>query len=150
MKSLKTFVAHGQIKDGVHSFDNERHVKGMLSLFSNTKTRVVFEKPRGTRSKNMNNYYFGVVLPEISEHTGFLVEELHEIFKSKYLRSKRVWRGGDMTVLKSTSSLTTDEFGEYLSSVILEAGELGITIPEADKEYRVKRDFDLKVNVNKI
>lgn len=138
MKKLDTFTAHGELKGGKLVLSNERYFRGNLAYFEDCKVRVIVERLKNSRSKDQNNYYWGVVLPEIATHTGFSAEELHDVFKSKYLKDKRVWRGGNITVLKSTTALSTGEFAEYLQNVILEAGEMEIAIPEADKLYQFK------------
>jgi len=66
---------------------------------------------------------------------GERVVGLHEIFKARFLRRTRVWRGAEMTIAKSTAELTSDEFAEYLAKVIQEGVELGVVVPEADKDW---------------
>ena len=141
MKALKTFVHHGEIKGGKLILDNPRYWKGMVMGFADAKVRIVLEKVRGTRTQKQNRYYWGVVLELIAEHTGYLAEEVHEVMKSKFLRQKKVWRGGEITVLRSTSDLTSDEFGEYIEQVRAEGAEMEIDIPLADKDYYVKEEF---------
>lgn len=137
-KKLTSFSVMGSLVGGTFIPNNPRYLSGMLHTFDdNKRVRVTYEAIRSTRSRQQNNYYFGVVLQLISEHTGFTVEELHELFRSKFLRTKRVWRGGEMTVLRSTTQLNSTEFGEYLAEIIREAGELEIEIPEADKDWDV-------------
>ena len=142
LRKLATFVSHGSIKDGKLVLDNPPYFRTILSGYEDTpKVRITIEKQRGARSKRANNYYWGVVLPLIGAHMGERTEDLHEIMKARFLKTKRVWRGGEITILKSTSQLTTDEFGEYIEQVIQEGAELGVIIPMADKEYRVHEQF---------
>ena len=142
LRRLNTFVSHGSIKDGKLVMNNDHYFLGMIQGFEDTnKVRITIEKERGTRSQNQNRYYWGVVLPVIAEHMGERVEDLHEVFKSRFLRKKRVWRGGEITILRSTSELTSDEFAEYLSQVIQEGAELGVVVPEADKEWVTHEQF---------
>lgn len=137
-KKLDTFVAFGKIENGKLVLKNDRYFRGMIAFFTDCPVRVVIERVKRGRSSNQNAYYWGVVLPEIALHTGHAAEELHEIFKAKYLKRKHVWRGGEILTIKSTTDLTTGEFAEYLSNVLLEAADLGIEIPEADKAYQFK------------
>lgn len=143
MKSLTTFVHQGKLVNGKLVHDNERYFLGMLSQFEDCRVRTIVEKLRGTRSSNQNRYYWGVVLPVIGEYMGERPEDLHEIFKSRFLRRKRVWRGGEITTLRSTSELTSDEMAVYLDQVCQEAAELGCVVPPADKEWAVKEEFGL-------
>lgn len=137
MKRLDSFVFTGALRKGVVTPQNPRYVRGSLALYDDCDIRVVVERRKRSRSKEQNNYYWGVVLPEIALHTGHSAEELHEIFKTRYLAKKVLWRGGEMKIPKSTSELSTNEFTEFLQCVILEAKELGLTIPEPDKEGQI-------------
>lgn len=137
MKKLDSFIFTGSLIAGKIIPKNPRYVRGMLATYADTEIRVVVERRKRSRSREQNNYYWGVVLPEIATHTGHSAEELHEIFKAKYLSRKVLWRGGDIKIPSSTTDLSTNEFAEFLQNVILEAGELGIEIPEADKEGQI-------------
>lgn len=90
-----------------------------------------------TRSNPQNRYYWGHVLPTISEHTGHSCEELHEIFKLKFNSVVAHIGKDEIIVGKSTASLKTMEFEHYLSRIITWASmELGVIItnPEDKNE----------------
>lgn len=141
-KKLTHVTFRASIKNGVLVYDNERYMRTLISNYADTdKVRVIVEKERGTRSRRANNYLWGVVYPLIAEYMGETPEDVHEIMRSKFLRTKRIWRGGELTILKSTTQLTSLEFGEYVERIIQEAAGLGISIPIADKEYRVHEQF---------
>lgn len=142
LRKLTAFTSRGSIVNGKLVLDNERHFLGMIGTFEDTpKVRIIIEKERGTRTQRQNAYYWGIVLKYIGEYMGEREEDLHEIFKARFLKTKRVWRGADITILKSTSDLTSDEFGIYIDQVIQEGAELGVVVPMADKEYRVHEQF---------
>lgn len=141
-KKLSTFISRGSIKDGKLVLDNDRYFRTILLSYEDTpKVRITIEKERGTRTLRQNNYYWGIVLKYIAEYIGEREEDLHEIFKAKFLKSRRQWRGAEMTILKSTSDLTSDEFGIYIDRVIQEGAELGVVVPMADPDYYVKEQF---------
>ena len=74
---------------------------------------------------DQNEYYWGVVLETLSD-TGYSTEELHEIFKFKFLQDKIKHH----SIIKSTSQLDTKEMEEYLENIRRFASlELGISIP---------------------
>jgi hypothetical protein len=80
------------------------------------------------RSVNQNRYYWGVVLKAIAQHTGHTTEELHRIFKEKFL--PRVFDNAGQEVEKSAKSLTVQEFALYIEQVRAFAGrELQVVIP---------------------
>lgn len=71
--------------------------------------RRVFKR----RSEHQNAYYWGVVIELIHEHTGQDREEIHGVLASEFLtRTAWNWK----TYVKSTASLTTVEFEEYLEN----------------------------------
>jgi hypothetical protein len=76
-----------------------------------------------------------VVLEYIGAHMGEHPEDLHEIFKARFLKRKKLWRGGEITILTSTTKLRSDEFGQYIERCIQEGAELGVVVPPADKNY---------------
>lgn len=137
-KTLDRLQYPARLVAGGEVIPNNPRIRGHLAFYDPCEVIVHIERRRRGRSKEQNAYYWAVVLPEISAHTGYTPEELHEIFKTRYLARKRVWRGGEITTVKSTTTLTTNEFAEFLTDVIVEARDLGIDVPEADKAYQFK------------
>lgn len=95
------------------------------------------------RSNKQNSYYWGVCLPLISEHTGFLPEEVHEILKRRFLTEQRVLKTKRsiefVDVPKSTTTLDTVSYEQFMSNVRMFASqELGISIPEPNEELNAE------------
>jgi len=95
--------------------------------------------PSKTRSKNQNDYYFGVLVKFISEETGYTPEETHDILKSmfNYKRKTIETKEGfnEVLVVKSTTGLTTVEFEEYQSKIRQWASmSLGLFLPVPNEE----------------
>lgn len=137
-KKLNRLAAQGRLKDGKIVLNNERWLKGHLSLYEDCAITLVVERRAKDRSKEQLGYLWGVVYPEMSNHTGMSPEDIHDALKSKYLKRKVLWRGYDMFSPRSTSQLTVGEMAEFISNVILEAGEMGIEVPPPDKLYQFK------------
>lgn len=76
---------------------------------------------REPRSNQQNRYYWGCVLPLISETTGHTIEECHEICKHFFSIKKIVLEEKRAThhikIPISTKQLNTVEMEEYLSKV---------------------------------
>lgn len=135
---LDRFRTRGSLKDGKLVLDNPKWFRFMLGKYEDMKDVVVsIERARLNRTKKQNNYYWGCVLEDIGKHVGEHPEDLHEIFKAKFLRRKRLWRGQELVTLGSTSKLTSDEFGEYIQRCIQEGAEMGVVVREADKNYNL-------------
>lgn len=137
-KKLRPFTARGEIKAGKLVLDSPRFLKGMVQQFADCKVNVTISPRAKRKSKEQQGYLWGVVYPYMTEHTGHTPEELHEIFKVKFLRKKRLWRGAEMVVVGSTESLTSGEMAEFITNVVREAADMGIAVPDPDKLYQFK------------
>lgn len=93
------------------------------------------------RTIRENKYYWAVPIKILSEETGIMPMEVHEILKNKFLthivfldiKNKKV----ELESTKQTSSLTTEEFEEYLRNIRTWASlELGIFIPLPNEELK--------------
>jgi hypothetical protein len=93
--------------------------------------RIAFSQPIKERSKAQNRYIWGVVYEMIAAETGYTTEEVHEHMKSMFLPRKFIEIGGVMQqITKSTTTLSTLEFNEYIDKVIaFAAQELSMSIP---------------------
>lgn len=125
------FIA--KIEKGALTFNNPDAVSAYLRGFSvGQELDVVISKRSRPRSTPQNSWYWGGILPVISRETGHTIEELHEIFKRKFLQRKIVkYRDQNIAMPGSSAECTTMEFSEYIERIRAEAAEMGITIPEA-------------------
>lgn len=104
--------------------------RSYLSHFKKGIVEVIVRTISKDRSDRQNRYYWGAVLPIISSDTGFTKEELHQIFRNKFLRYGKTYKGRNYNFSRSTTDLTTIEFEEYLDKIrIFSAAELGIVVP---------------------
>lgn len=78
---------------------------------------LVIELEKKGRSHSQNAYYW-VYLGVIARETGDTANDLHELFKRKFLPPviKSV-RGEELSVARSTTELSKVEFGEYLERI---------------------------------
>ena len=136
LRKLVSFTSHGSLKGGKLVLDNPAYFRTILFGYEDTpKVRIIIEKDRGAKTKRQLGYLFAVVYPEIARHTGMSIEDIDLALKAKYLKTKLMWRGGNLEVINEKKYLTSDEMGEYLANVLLEAGEMGIEIPQPDKNW---------------
>ena len=95
--------------------------------------KCLFQWVSTIRSNPQNNFYWGVPLEIISEHTGFTTQEVHEILKNKFLKTIKVINNLEYHSSKSTTELTTGEFKRYIEDIQQWASEvLGVIIPDPD------------------
>lgn len=138
-KVLDSFIFTGSLKNGRVVPKNPRYVKGSLQMYEDCEIRVAVERKKSGKSKEQLGYLYGVVYPEISRFTGHTVSELDLLMKHKFLKQKVLWRGLDMMVAGSKAPLTSNELAEFIQNVVLEANELGISIPPPDKLAAIDR-----------
>lgn len=105
------------------------------ALTLTTKQSVEIKKYKKNRSLAQNRTYW-LWLGIIGEFNGDSPEDLHELFKLRFLgHEEKTIMGESVTLVRSTAKLTTLEFGEYLVKVEMLAKQLGIVLPYPD-DYR--------------
>ena len=105
-------------------------IKAFLATRNGKAATVKLSVPQSTRSLKANALYWGPVLGTIAAETGNLTEDLHMIFKDKFLPRKFITLAGkELEVKKSTADLSPKDFTAYIMDIVAFAGtELGITI----------------------
>ena len=68
-----------------------------------------------TRSTEQNKYWWGVVIPQIVEATGFTPDEAHEALKEKFLGQDDLSTG--LRKIGSTATLDTGQFTDLIERV---------------------------------
>lgn len=131
---MKKHSHYGTVKDGGFVPDNETDLDITFQLLDTHRVEVNFKRVTKQRSNPQNKYYWSVVIPTISNVTGYTRDEMHEVLKYRFLQ---VAVGKDITMkmVKSTADLKTDEFQLYLSDIRNWAREiLGTFIPHPNEK----------------
>lgn len=76
---------------------------------------VYVQKRQQKRSHQANRFYWGYVLSEIADATGYTKDEAHEALKFKFLKEDG---DGPLVKVKSTADLSTEEFSAYVERVM--------------------------------
>lgn len=104
-------------------FDN--HIRSL-----DGDVQVIVRKPIKQRSNQENRYYWGVVVKLLSEHTGYSDDEMHDALRMLFLKD----HAEGLPTLKSTASLSTVDFEDYMSKVRQWASqELQVYVPEPNE-----------------
>lgn len=115
MRVLKKFKA--DIKNGKLKVRDEQGFLSYVSVVEDGEVELLVLKPIKRRTKDQNRLYWGY-LKIISEELGNTPNELHEAFKYTFLPTKTITICGDNKIIpKSTTEMTTGEFGEYLDNI---------------------------------
>ena len=125
------------IKNGNVTYQNkELFDDHMLSYEGKTVVITVGEQKK-RRSLNLNSYYWAVVVKLLSEETGYDKDEMHEVLKSMFLRTRYQIKGVWVDSTKSTTKLTHKEMSEFIEEVKRFASTtLGVYIPDPNEvEY---------------
>lgn len=118
----QTFAGVIEIKDGKNTlvYNAPQYLQHQLNKFKEgDKITVYLTNERPKRTVSQNNYYWGVYLPLIARETGELdIDSLHNLFKGKFLTKAIVEVLGEkVRITKSTTDLSTVDFGEYISAI---------------------------------
>src|ERR1039458_7616319 len=74
----------GTIRDSKLFLDKGEKFKQYLSGLNGKRVQVTVEKIKHKRSNNQNQYYWGVVVKLIAQHTGHDPEQIHELLKQQF------------------------------------------------------------------
>lgn len=101
-------------------------------------------KPYRKNRSSAQNRTMWAWLHVLSEHTGYDAEELHELFKARFLGVEaREVMGQQVFITKSTAKLTTQQFAEYMNKIEAVAAEMGVRLPIPD-DYAYAMHHDSK------
>ena len=130
-----TFEAHIKEHGKIKMFPLEQSaMKRWISTFKvGTKLEIIIRKYRSKRTLLQNNYYWGTVIPILSDYFGYEPEEMHEELKLKFNPVKSKIDPTRM-IGGSTTKMSTEEFycGEqsYVERICRWAAmEYGVYIP---------------------
>lgn len=118
---------------------NRKQFVEQLRRLRDGAVRITVERIHATRSIQQSRWYWGVIVEQIAEHTGYTPDEVHEILKAKFIPKRLAVAGGNGEIVDefviggSTAQMNKVEFGEYCEVIRRWAAEeLGIVIPDPD------------------
>lgn len=129
MKKNPTF--YGTVENGKLILDKPERLKEWLKSIGGLVV-VTVEKKRKRRSLNQNNLLW-MWYTVIGDEIGYTKEEVHAAMGDKFLKERKFVTNkltGEVVEfmhIRSTTTLSTVEMMEYMSSVEREAAEMGIT-----------------------
>ena len=131
MKKKPVPKFRGRPKNGVMSIHNLGQWERYLRTLEGIECEITVSKYRKKRSLPQNAYYFGVVCVILGDHWGYSVEEAHSAIAYEFLM---VSEDGKPNYVRSTTSLNTEEFNEFLEFVKRWASiEFSVYIPDPNE-----------------
>lgn len=132
-----------RVEGGKVKIRNLREFEAALSAWPDGEVLVSIEKMHATRSLAANAWYWAVILRALSEHTGYTVEEMHEVCKLRFnaklidIVDKDGVVIGEERIGQSTARLNKIQFGEYTEQIRQWAAEtFALDIPDPDPNWR--------------
>ena len=126
-------IFFGKVSDGgiLQLKDKLRWDKILIYKLAGEEVQIEIDKKKHPRSLAQNNYLWGIVYSSVAEHTGYHVNELHEIFKGMFLPPRIVqYKDKEIKLMGSTTKLTKSGFVEYIERIKAEFPECHIETPE--------------------
>ena len=113
-------------------FDPEMYEAWLLQ-FDGKIVEVLVQEYKKKRSDQQNKYLWACVYKIIGEELGYTPDETHALMGTMFLKDYKEFKGKRYTVVRSTTSLNTAEFSEYIEKIKDVASmELNLIIPEAE------------------
>lgn len=124
----------GHVTDaGVLRFDWKALAQMIVAKFLGKRFILTVDLYSARRSLAANGFYFGVVVKALCDVTGYTKKEMHEILKAKFA-TQEMWvvkPTGEyelVVVPLSTSTMSKEEFAQYIDSCVGFAEEMGATL----------------------
>lgn len=109
--------------------------KNLAGKYEGQEVDVWLDKHRQNRTLAQNAYYWGVIIPLISEEWGEEPETVHAYLKKRFLTYRQIIKTPEgqreVELVGSTAKLTTDEFLDFNDKVKMWASQhLNCYIPD--------------------
>ncbi len=126
----------GEIRRGKLCVKGADYFSARLARFRDGPVEITVERKHATRSTNQNAWYWSQVVGLVAEHTGYTPDEIHEIYKAKFIPKELAIADGNGEVVMevviggSSAKLDTAQFSDYCERIREWAATLGVVIPD--------------------
>jgi len=145
-------ILAARLERGTIRLDANR-LQRLLRRRRNCDLEIIIERKHATRSLAQNAFYWAVVIQHLSEYTGYLPDEVHELLKAKFLPKRLAVTDGngevkdEFVIGGTTTRLNKLEFGEFIANIQQWAAEaLGVVIPDPDNALDDRRGRLIKTH----
>jgi hypothetical protein len=130
-------VASGSVTSGALTIRDRGVFAQALKAMRDGEVLVRIERAKATRSGQQNRWYWGCVVKLVADHTGYTPDEIHEIYKAKFIPKELAILDGNGDVTDkfvlggSTTQLSVEDFASYCERIReWAADELDVYIPD--------------------
>lgn len=113
-----------------------RAVEAVSKITETPLMCVEIKEYKGKRTALQNAYYWSV-MKLLSEHTGYEDDELHALFKDKFLHKEPVRVLGEYVKTDTTTTnMSKKEFSEYMEKIaVFCAMQLDFAVPPPNNDF---------------
>jgi hypothetical protein len=145
---LSSFSAAGTITpDGRLELASRREFSRLLATMRRGPVSIDVKIARSKHSQKARGYYWGLVLKLISEHTGYDVNELHELFKRRFLKPVIKEVLGEEVEVWTIAESDSLEFFDYVEDCRRVGAEMGVETPDPDANWKAKAERERAAKV---
>lgn len=114
----------------INSLENKQAALDYIGKMNTAEKWAVTVAPFKKRRSNNQNRLYWAWIRILGTHFGMEDDELHEVIAGKFLGYKEMFFMGEYRIIrKSSASLTTAQFKEYMDMVFSLALAEGIALP---------------------
>lgn len=115
--------------------------RAYLSKLAGKRIRLTIEEDRPVRSRNANAFWWAVVIPAIADELGHPKHEHDAVHDAvvRHIAGLKPNTDPRLQIRVSTHDMDMEDFGVLIEqAVIWAATDLGIVIPDPDKQWHMK------------
>ena len=122
--SLDHFEASGQIEQGRLKVRHQQRFEQAMRQMRDGEVIVSVRQARATRTPAMNRLYWRWYVTPLAEYTGYSPLAIHSYLKQRFLVAPQIVIADpngeivdEATIEPTTTTLTTNEFSNYLNAI---------------------------------
>ncbi len=123
-------IFRATIQKGKVVFDRVDMLNSYLIGLEGKEVEVIVSRRKKHRTNPQNSWYWACVVAIPAEHFGYTPDEMHEAFKWLFLKKDE---NNKPPTVRSTTSLSTVEFSEYVEKCRQFCAEEGLYIPDPEE-----------------
>ena len=130
---MKPTITHrATITKGAIKLQDKARLEKHLAGLEGREVMITVTKAKDKRSLDQNRYYWKCIIGILSDETGNHPPAVHDSMREMFLKAYDEEKAQD--IIRSTTSLNTEEMGEYISNIQnWAAQEYGIVLPDPNE-----------------